>query len=136
MYDLSLVNNGTYVNITYDTPLKGPEKMVEVLGKVSYSMAKEINDIDAEHANIYSSLEANPVNNLTGATFLVFRVKTNDGFIKRAVPDLWIRNVAVVKQVKVKFTVDLDSLEDIQHVTKALASRGLNDVNYEIITTE
>lgn len=136
MFDVYSVKTGTFVNITYDTTLLGSNKMVEVLGQCGYGLAKDNEDVDATHANIYSSLEANPVNNLTGASFLIFNEKTNNGYRKRYVADMWIRNVQVVKKVKVSFDVELDSLDEISHVTKALASRGLNDVDYKIITND
>ena len=130
MFDINTVPHGVVVNITYDTPLRGSEQYVEVLGTCGYKMAMDIEDVNAIHQNIYSSLEAQPANNLQEYNFLIFRGK---GGIKRAAAGAWIRNVDVVKKIKARCTIAIDNVDEIEHIRRALASRGLNDVEITVI---
>ncbi|ANZ50207.1 hypothetical protein PHOBOS_17 [Erwinia phage vB_EamM_Phobos] len=130
MFDISTVANGTVVNITYDTPLLGPESYVEVLGTCGYKMAKDYEDVDARHQNIYSSLEAAPANSLSTYNFLIFRDKDGN---KRVAADAWIRDVKVVKKIKAQCTIALDNVDEIDYIRRALATRGLSDVDIQII---
>ncbi|ANZ48867.1 hypothetical protein HOV30_gp017 [Erwinia phage Derbicus] len=134
MFDISTVPHGSVVNITYDTPLLGTEQYVEVLGtSCGYKMAMEIEDVNAIHQNIYSSLEAQPTNNLTAYNFIVF---VDSEGKQRVAADAWIRNITVVKKIKAQCTVEIDSVDEIEHIRKALAARGLNDVVITVIEVQ
>lgn len=130
MFDISKVAHGTTVNITYDTPLRGSDQLVEVLSTGGYKAAMEYEDVNAIHQNIYSSLEAVPPNNLREYNFLIFLDQNGK---KRAVADAWIRNVAVVKKVKARFEVELDNVAEIDEVRRALAIRGLSNISVDVI---
>lgn len=130
MFDINTVPHGVVVNITYDTPLRGSEQYVEVLGNCGYKMAMEYEDVNAIHQNIYSSLEAQPANNLPEYNFLIFKDKEGR---KRVAADAWVRNVVVVKKIKARCTIAIDNVDEIEHIRRALASRGLNDVEITVI---
>ncbi|QVW55653.1 hypothetical protein pEaSNUABM9_00057 [Erwinia phage pEa_SNUABM_9] len=130
MYDIKQLEAGSVVNITYDTPIKMPEQRVVVLGTCGYEMAKSFEDVNATQKNIYSSLVAQPEDNTAKYLYLMF--KGANGKI-RVAADAWIRDVSVIKNLTVRFTVTVDNRDEIDEITKALAIRGLNDVKYEIV---
>lgn len=130
MYDVKSLEAGAAVNITYDTPIKMPEQRVVVLGTCGYEMAKSIEDVNATQKNIYSSLVAQPEDNTAKYLYLMF--KGSNGKI-RVAADAWIREVNVIKNLQVRFLVTVDNRNEIDEITKALAIRGLNDVQFEIV---
>lgn len=130
MYDVKSLEAGAVVNITYDTPIKMPEQRVVVLGICGYEMAKSIEDVNATQKNIYSSLVAQPEDNTAKYLYLMF--KGSNGKI-RVAADAWIREVNVIKNLQVRFLVTVDNRNEIDEITKALAIRGLNDVQFEIV---
>ncbi|AWN09077.1 hypothetical protein MLDJOKPK_00150 [Salmonella phage SPAsTU] len=131
MFDVRTLVAGQKVNIVYDTPLKGQETRVIVLATgAGYEMAKSYQDIMAEQKNIYSSLVSQPEDNVNKYTYLIF--KGTDGKPKVAA-DAWIRNVQIIESVSVRFTVTLDNKQEIDELKLALASKGFNDVDFEII---
>lgn len=131
MFDVRTLVAGQKVNIVYDTPLKGQETRVIVLATgAGYEMAKSYQDILAEQKNIYSSLVSQPEDNVNKYTYLIF--KGTDGKPKVAA-DAWIRNVQIIESISVRFTVTLDNKQEIDELKLALASKGFNDVDFEII---
>ena len=130
MYDVKSLEAGAVVNITYDTPIKMPEQRVVVLGTCGYEMAKSIEDVNATQKNIYSSLVAQPEDNTAKYLYLMF--KGSNGKI-RVAADAWIREVNVIKNLQVRFLVTVDNRNEIDEITKALAIRGLNAVQFEIV---
>lgn len=131
MFDVRTLVAGQKVNIIYDTPLKGQETRVIILATgVGYEMAKTYMDVMAEQKNIYSSIVSQPVDNVYKYTYLLF--KGTDGKPKVAA-DAWIRDVQVIESLKVRFTVALDNQQEIDELRQALASKGFNDVEFEII---
>ncbi len=130
MYDVKSLEAGAVVNITYDTPIKMPEQRVVVLGTCGYEMARSIEDVNATQKNIYSSLVAQPEDNTAKYLYLMF--KGSNGKI-RVAADAWIREVNVIKNLQVRFLVTVDNRNEIDEITKALAIRGLNDVQFEIV---
>lgn len=131
MYDVKSIEPGSVINIVYDTPLKGNESRVLVLASnVGFDLAKTYLDVRAEQKNIYSSLVAQPDDDPTKYTYLLF--KGVDGKPTVAA-DAWIRNIAVVKTIQVQFKVTLDNKQEIDDLKLALAARGFNDVKFEII---
>ncbi|ANZ48047.1 hypothetical protein ASESINO_34 [Erwinia phage vB_EamM_Asesino] len=131
MYDVKSIEPGSVINIVYDTPLKGNESRVLVLASnVGFDLAKTYMDVRAEQKNIYSSLVAQPDDDPTKYTYLLF--KGADGKPTVAA-DAWIRNVAIVQTIQVQFKVTLDNKQEIDDLKLALAARGFNDVKFEII---
>ncbi|QVW55187.1 hypothetical protein pEaSNUABM29_00143 [Erwinia phage pEa_SNUABM_29] len=131
MFDVRTLVAGQKVNIVYDTPLKGQETRVVILSTgAGYEMAKTYMDVMAEQKNIYSSLVAQPEDNVNKYTYLIF--KGADGKPKVAA-DAWIRNVQIIENVTVRFTVMMDNKQEIDDLKLALASRGFNDVDFEIV---
>ncbi|ANZ50457.1 hypothetical protein STRATTON_32 [Erwinia phage vB_EamM_Stratton] len=131
MFNVKSIEPGSVVNIVYDTPLKGNETRVLVLASnVGFEMAKSYLDVRAEQKNIYSSLVAQPDDDPTKYTYLLF--KGADGKPNVAA-DAWIRNVAIIDTISVQFKVTLDNKQEIDDLKLALAARGFNDVQFEII---
>lgn len=131
MFDLRTLVAGQKVNIVYDTPLKGQETRVIILATgVGYEMAKSYMDVMAEQKNIYSSIVSQPEDNVNKYTYLIF--KGVDGKPKVAA-DAWIRDVQIIENTKVRFTVTLDNKQEIDDLKRALAANGFNDVEFEIV---
>lgn len=130
MFDVKSLEEGSVINIVYDTPIKMAEQRVVVLGTCGYEMAKSFEDINATQKNIYSSLVAQPEDNTAKYRYLMFKGAGNK---IRVAADAWIRNVTVIKNLQVRFMVTVDNRDEIDEITKALAVRGLNDVVFEIV---
>lgn len=129
MYDVSTIEPGTLINVVFDTAVWQPLKRVRARATADFVMAKDIRDVVTDHKNIYSTLVQQPPDNIRAAKFLVIE----DGSGKRTViADLWIRNVSVITGLDVDFSVTLDNRQELEEVTKALASRGINDVKYTV----
>jgi hypothetical protein len=47
--------------------------------------------------------------------------------------DAWIRDVQIIENTKVRFTVTLDNKQEIDDLKRALAANGFNDVDFEIV---
>ncbi|MGL5397237.1 MAG: phage DNA polymerase-associated SH3 family protein [Shewanella sp.] len=131
MIDVSVLETGQLVNITFDTPLMGPANNVVVqAAKVGYDMARRYSDIIAIQKNIYSSLSSAPDDNVNRYNYLVYADQKGR---LHAVADAWIRKVDVVEGLKVIFKVHVPNLNEIDHIKLALASRGIDNVEYEIV---
>ncbi|MCT7476132.1 hypothetical protein N5V81_14200 [Escherichia coli] len=88
--------------------------------------AKSYMDVMAEQKNIYSSIVSQPEDNVNKYTYLIF--KGVDGKPKVAA-DAWIRDVQIIENTKVRFTVTLDNKQEIDDLKRALAVNGFNDVD-------
>ena len=131
MYDLTGIESSSLVTITFDTPLMAQATRVRVLASnCNYELARTYDDVLVKHKNIYSSLVSVPDDNIHAAKFLL--VSGADGKIT-PYADCWIADIRVIENLQVRFSVKLDNRTEIAEVTKALASRGLSDVEYEIL---
>lgn len=130
MFDVKSLEEGTVVNIVYDTPLLQQETRVVVLGTCGYEMARSIEDVIVKQKNIYSTIVSKPEDNLAKYRYLMF--KGSDGKAHVAA-DAWIRNVSVISNLQVRFTITVDNRDEIDEITKALSNRGIDNVDYEII---
>lgn len=132
MFDFSSIEPGSIVNIVYDTPLKGNETRVRVLAsKVGYEFARTAGeDLAAIQKNIYSSLVGQPTNDLTAYNYMLFRDSTGKVGVAA---DAWVREVRVITSLTARFVVQLDNKQEKEDLEAALAARGFNDVEIEII---
>lgn len=130
MFNVKDIPDGVVVNIIYDTPILLSEMRVVALGTCGYELARQYEDINAKQKNIYSSLVAQPEDNTARYTYLIF--KDSKGKM-RVAADAWIRSVNIIKNLNVRFNITIDSRDEIDEITKALAARGIDNVNYEII---
>lgn len=113
---------GSVVNIVMDTNLLGGHTHVEVLGTAGYKMAVGYEDIDAIHANIYSTLNTPDVpDDVHQYRYLI--IKSGDKFT--AVADAWISSITVVNKITATIrNIELDSMDDLILIRKTLASIG------------
>ncbi|ANZ49943.1 hypothetical protein PARSHIK_34 [Erwinia phage vB_EamM_Parshik] len=130
MFDVKSLEEGSIINIVYDTPMLQPETRVTVLGTCGYEMARSIEDVTVKQKNIFSTIVSQPENNVAKYRYLMF--KGADGKAHVAA-DAWIRSVSVIKNLQVRFMTIVDNREEIDLITKALADRGINDVTFEIV---
>lgn len=131
MYDISGLETGQVVNIVYDSPILGQSSRVVVqASKAGYDLARRYSDIVAIQKNIYSTLESQPDDNVNRYNYLLYADQSG---VIHAVADAWIRTVEIVKDLEVVFKIRIPNANEIDHITLALASRGIDDVKYEII---
>lgn len=130
MFDVRTLEEGSIVNIVYDTPMLQQETRVVVLGVCGYELARSIDDVVVKQKNVYSTIVSQPEDNLAKYRYLMF--KGSDGK-PHVAADAWIRNVSVITNLQVRFTVTVDNRDEIDLITKSLSNRGIDDVAYEII---
>ncbi len=130
MVSLNGVAAGTIVNIIPDTPLLSKIEHVEVLATGGYKIAKMYTDVDAKHAEIYSSLETADVpNDVRSYSYII--VTGRDGR-PEAYADAWLKSIAVVNKLLVKFELNIDNTDELNEIRRALQSRGYSPA-FEII---
>ncbi|MUY37214.1 hypothetical protein GLN57_26515, partial [Shigella flexneri 2a] len=75
--------------------------------KVGYEFAKTAGeDLAAIQKNIYSSLVAQPSNDLTAYNYMLFRDSTGKVGVAA---DAWVREVRVITSLTARFVVQLDN---------------------------
>ena len=129
MFDISSIEHSTLVNINFDTTMFQPLKRVRTRGVVDYAIASMYRDVMTDHKNMYSTLTQKPEDNIKAAKFLLYEASENKLSV---IADCWIRDVTVIKGLDVDFTLNLDNRQELDLVTKALASVGINDVKYTV----
>tara|TARA_Y100001956_G_scaffold81951_1_gene101123 strand:+ start:1550 stop:1948 length:399 start_codon:yes stop_codon:yes gene_type:complete len=131
MVSLIGIASGKIVNLVPDTPLLSKIDHVEVLATGGYKIAKSYTDVDAKHAEIYSSLETSDVpNDVRAYTYII--IAGRDGR-PEAYADAWLKSVNEISKLEAKFTLALDNTDELNEVRRALQSRGYNP-EIEIIT--
>jgi len=128
--DVKQFEPGQVVNLIYDTEALAQESRVVVQGYIGYSQAQKTEDVRVKHNNIYSTLVSKPENKIEKSLFLLYTDSQNKLHVAA---DIWLREVKIIKNLQVMFTVTLDNRDELDLVTKALAARGFSDVKYDII---
>lgn len=122
MVSLNGVAAGTVVNIVPDTPLITKIDHVEVLATGGYKIAKSFSDVDARHAEIYSSLETPEVpNDVRSYNYII--IQNRDGR-PEAFADAWLKSVNVVQKLQAQFVLDMDNTDELNEIRRILQSRG------------
>lgn len=129
MFDIGKIEPSSLINVVFDTPMFQPLKRVRSRGVVDFAVANSYRDVMTDHKNIYSTLTQKPVDNIKAAKFLLY--EASEGRLN-VVADLWIRDVNIIKGLDVDFVLNLDNRQELDLVTKALASVGINDVKYNV----
>lgn len=130
MVNLNGVAAGTVVNIVPDTPLITKIDHVEVLATGGYKIAKSFSDVDARHAEIYSSLETPEVpNDVRSYSYII--IQNRDGR-PEAFADAWLKSVNVVQKLQAQFVLDMDNTDELNEIRRILQSRGY-DPQIEVI---
>lgn len=131
MVNLNGVAAGTIVNIVPDTPLISKIDHVEVLATGGYKIAKSFSDVDARHAEIYSSLETPEVpNDVRAYNYII--IQNREGR-PEALADAWLKSVTVVQKIRARFDLELDNMDELNELRRALQARGF-DPKIDIIT--
>jgi hypothetical protein len=128
--DVKQFEPGQVANLIYDTQARAQDTRVIIQGYVGYSQAKTVEDVRVIHNNIYSTLVSKPENKLEKYLFLLFT--DSEGKLHVAA-DAWLREVKIIQNLTVNFTITVDNRDEIDLITKALASRGFSDVDYDIV---
>lgn len=128
--DVKQFEPGQIANLIYDTEAKAQDTRVVIQGYVGYAQAKTIEDVRVIHNNIYSTLKSKPENKLEKYLFLLFTDSDNKLHVAA---DAWLREVKIIQNLVVNFTVTVDNRDEIDLITKALAARGLSSVDYDIV---
>ncbi|QXO09452.1 hypothetical protein pEaSNUABM11_00028 [Erwinia phage pEa_SNUABM_11] len=128
--DVKQFEPGQLANLIYDTQAKAQDTRVTLQGVVGYSQAKGVEDVRVTHNNIYSTLVSKPENKIEKCLFLLYTDSNNK---LHAAADVWLREVKIIKNLTVNFTLTVDSRDDIDLINKALASRGFSEVDYDIV---
>lgn len=130
MFNVKDIPDGVIVNIVYDSPILLSETRVVALGTCGYELARTYEDINAKQKNIYSSLVAQPEDNPAKYRYLMFKDRNNR---IRVAADAWIRSITIIKSIGVRFNITIDNRDEIDQILKALAARGIDNVDYEIV---
>jgi len=128
--DVKQFEPGKVVNLIYDTEALAQESRVVVQGYIGYNQAQKTEDVRVKHNNIYSTLVSKPENKIEKSLFLLYTDSQNKLHVAA---DVWLREVKIIKNLQVNFTVTLDNRDELDLMTKALAARGFSDVKYEIV---
>jgi len=128
--DVKQFEPGQVVNLIYDTEALAQESRVVVQGYIGYNQAQKTEDVRVKHNNIYSTLVSKPENKIEKSLFLLYTDSQNKLHVAA---DVWLREVKIIKNLQVNFTVTLDNRDELDLMTKALAARGFSDVKYEIV---
>ncbi|ORS94379.1 phage DNA polymerase-associated SH3 family protein, partial [Escherichia coli] len=75
-------------------------------------------------------LVGQPTNDLTAYNYMLFRDSTGKVGVAA---DAWVREVRVITSLTARFVVQLDNKQEKEDLEAALAARGFNDVEIEII---
>lgn len=123
---------GSIVNITMDTNLLGGHTNVEVLATAGYKLARSYEDIDAIHANIFSTLNTPDVpDDVQQYRYVIIK----SGEHITAVADAWISSITVVNKITATIrNIELDSLDDLMLIRTTLAGIGFDAL--DITTSE
>lgn len=128
--DVKQFEPGQIVNLIYDTEALAQESRVVVQGYIGFSQAQKTEDVRVKHNNIYSTLVSKPENKIEKSLFLLYTDSNNKLHVAA---DVWLREVKIIKNLQVNFTVTLDNRDELDLMTKALAARGFSDVKYDIV---
>ena len=128
--DVKQFEPGQVVNLIYDTEALAQESRVVVQGYIGYNQAQKTEDVRVKHNNIYSTLVSKPENKIEKSLFLLYTDSQNKLHVAA---DVWLREVKIIKNLQVNFTVTLDNRDELDLMTKAMAARGFSDVKYEIV---
>lgn len=128
--DVKQFEPGQVVNLIYDTEALAQESRVVVQGYIGYAQAQKTEDVRVKHNNIYSTLVSKPENKIEKSLFLLYTDSKNKLHVAA---DVWLREVKVIKNLQVNFSVTLDNRDELDLMLKALAGRGFSEVDYEIV---
>ncbi|ANZ49379.1 hypothetical protein WELLINGTON_27 [Erwinia phage Wellington] len=128
--DVKQFEPGQIVNLIYDTEALAQESRVVVQGYIGFAQAQKTEDVRVKHSNIYSTLVSKPENKIEKSLFLLYTDSNNKLHVAA---DVWLREVKIIKNLQVNFTVTLDNRDELDLMTKALAARGFSDVKYDIV---
>ena len=126
MADVSTLTPGQTITFELETKVLANEfKNCVYLGQVTYELAVTYDDVDATHANIYSTLPAGTPNDPRQYNYILVKLPSGE---KKPVGIPWIKDpVRVVTTCVITVKFYDGSINDANDVKRALNARGYND---------
>jgi hypothetical protein len=131
MADLSEFTPGQVISFELNTNVLAAEyKNCVYMGQVNYDLAILVDDVDAIHSNIYSTLPTGTVDDPRGYNYIIVMLPTKE---KKVVGIPWIKDPITINEsciftVKI-YDADLNSSEKIK---RALNAMGFNDLEITV----
>lgn len=130
MYDIKNLVPNTTINIVYDTDALLKDSGLTVQGTCSYEYASQYKDVAAMHNNIYSGLAAKPEKDPAKLQYVI--VKRSSGETDY-IADAWIRNVEKVQGIRLRMTLEVETMEDVETIKRWMASKGYDGIEWDFI---
>ena len=131
MADVSNLTPGQTISFELETKVLANEfKTCSYLGQVSYELAVTFDDVDATHANIYSTLPTGTPNDPRQYNYILVKLPSGE---KKPVGIPWIKDpVTVVETCIITAKIYDASVNDAEDIKRALNARGYSDITITV----